>query len=188
MDNQKDFDFDNWCHQLNLSELARNVVEQIRSSAPSRRVGGGRRNVSGRYPSRKMRVTIQFESHKVELPFIYQLEHDNDVIEFYDQPPPIKLSYQSDTGRNLAFFYTPDFFVIGTNRAGWVECKTEDNLQKLAERNPNRYLLGEDNQWHSPPGEQYAQQFRFFFRLWSDAEINWVLQRNLNFLEDYYRG
>ena len=181
-------EFDNWCHRLNLSQSAQQTIEVIRSSEPSRRVGGGRKNVSGRYPSKKMGQTIQFESHKVELPFIYELEHDEDVLEFYDQPPPIKLTYQSKAGRNLAFFYTPDFFVIRTNRAGWVECKTEDEWQKLAERNPNRYLLGDNNQWHSPPGEQYAEQFGFFFRLWSDAEVNWVLQRNLSFLEDYYRG
>jgi hypothetical protein len=29
-----------------------------------------------------MGVTIQFESHRVELPAIYELEHDADVIEY----------------------------------------------------------------------------------------------------------
>jgi len=37
-------------------------------------VGGGHRNVSGRYPSRKMGTSVQFESHRVELPFIHELE------------------------------------------------------------------------------------------------------------------
>ena len=37
------------------------------SASPSRRVRGGRSNVSGRYPSQKMGLTIQFESHRVEL-------------------------------------------------------------------------------------------------------------------------
>ena len=41
-----------------------------------------------------MGVTIQFESHRVELPKVYELEHDEDVFEFYDQPAPIKLEYQ----------------------------------------------------------------------------------------------
>lgn len=150
-------------------------------------MGGGKKNVSGRYPSRKMRLTIQFESHKVELPFIYKLEHDEDVLEFYDQPPPFKLSYQSKSGRNLGFYYTPDFFVIQSNCAGWVECKTEDNLQNLAEKSPNRYCLGGDNQWHAPPAEQYAEQFGFYFRVWSNTEIDWALQRNLEFLKDYYQ-
>lgn len=133
-----------------------------------------------------MGVTIQFESHKVELPFIYQLEYDDNVLEFYDQPPPIKMRYESNDGKNLGFFYTPDFFVIKANSAGWVECKTENKLQQLAEKNSHRYLLDADSQWRTPPGERYAEQFGFFFKLWSNAEINWNLQRNLVFLEDYY--
>jgi putative transposase len=43
----------------------------IRRCNPARRVGGGRRNVPGRYPSRKMGAVVQFESHRVELPFVY---------------------------------------------------------------------------------------------------------------------
>jgi len=179
-------DFDAWCRQLNLSEDGRRAVAQIRQTDPSRRVGGGKKNVSGRYPSKKMGHTIQFESHKVELPFIYQLEHDESVLEFYDQPPQIKLSYSSTDGRNLSFFYTPDFFVIGKETAGWVECKTEEGLQKLQEKNPNRYFLGDDNQWHCPPGEKCAEQFGCYFRVWSDAEVDWTLQRNFLFLEDYF--
>jgi transposase InsO family protein len=179
-------EFHNWCDRLNISEQARKAIEQIRVSDPSRRVGGGKSNVSGRYPSKKMGQTIQFESHKVELPFIYQLEHDESVLEFYDQPPQIKLNYRSADGRNLSFFYTPDFFVIGAETAGWVECKTEDGLHKLQEKNPNRYFLGDDNQWHCPPGEKYAEQFGLDFRVWSDAEADWTLQRNFLFLEDYF--
>jgi transposase InsO family protein len=181
-------EFDNWCHRLNLSEQARKTIEVIRSSQPSRRVGGGRRNVAGRYPSRKMAVTIQFESHRVELPTIYELEHDKDVLEFYDQPPPIKLEYQANNGRKLGVLSTPDFFVIRTNSAGWEECKTEENLKKLAEKSPNRYCRDESGHWQTPPGEKYSEPFGFYFRLRSDSEINWVLQRNLIFLEDYFRA
>ncbi len=66
-----------WTRQNELSEHARSVAQHVRSSGPARRVGGGRHNVTGRYPSRKMGVTIQFESHRVELPTIYELEHDD---------------------------------------------------------------------------------------------------------------
>ncbi|MBD1908599.1 hypothetical protein NDI37_26455 [Funiculus sociatus GB2-A5] len=65
-------EFKNWCRRLNMTELARKSIELIRSSEPSRLVGGGRKNVSGRYPSRKMRNTIQFESHRNELAHIYR--------------------------------------------------------------------------------------------------------------------
>lgn len=64
-----------WCKRLGLTDKAQAIVAEVRSRHPTRRVGGGRSNVHGRYPSRKMGVTIQFESHRVELPFVYKLEH-----------------------------------------------------------------------------------------------------------------
>ena len=93
-------EFSKWCSDQNLPELSQKTLAEIRSVEPARRVGGGRKNVSGFYPSKKMGKTIQFESHKVELPFIYELEHDEEVLEFYDQPPAFKINYQSSTGRN----------------------------------------------------------------------------------------
>ena len=65
-----------WFSRQRLLVEARSIVENIRTSGPSRLVGGGRANVAGRYPSRKMGVTIQFESHRVELAFLRELEHD----------------------------------------------------------------------------------------------------------------
>ena len=70
-----------------LSDQARVVIDDVRSSDPARRVRSGRGNVSGRYPSKKMGVTIQFESHRVELAAIYEMEHDAHVLEYFDQPP-----------------------------------------------------------------------------------------------------
>jgi len=67
--NQKEFD--RWCAANNISKDTRTIIEQIRKSDPSRRVQSGKRSVSGRFPSSKMGVTIQYESHKNELPFIY---------------------------------------------------------------------------------------------------------------------
>ncbi len=177
-----------WYRDLNLSEHAQLVIHQIRSSDPARRVRGGRGNVSGRYPSRKMEGTIQFESHRVELAGIYEMEHDADILEYYDQPPPIKLEYQSDKGRRLVVLHTPDFFVIRKNRAGWEEWKTEEDLSRLNQRNRNRYSLEGDQGWRCPPGEAYARDLGFYYRVRSSREIHWIFQRNLQFLEDYFRS
>lgn len=43
-----------WFQPLNLPEQARSTIRHIRSAGPARRVGGGKSNVPGRYPSRKM--------------------------------------------------------------------------------------------------------------------------------------
>ena len=72
-------DFLGWCRRLALTETTQAAIAEVRSRNPTRRVGGGRDNVSGRYPSRKMGITIQFESHRVELPFVYEMEHDPGV-------------------------------------------------------------------------------------------------------------
>lgn len=177
--------FDNWCQSLGLDQTTRSVIERVRSSPPSRRVQSGRGNVSGNYPSRKMGVTIQFESHRNELARIYELEHDPDVLEYYDQPPSFELDYLSKTGRRNRHQYTSDFFVIRRDSTGWKECKTEDELKQLAENSPNRYQCGEDNQWRCPPAEAYAHPLGLYFRVWSSAEINWVFQQNFIWLEDY---
>ena len=42
-------DFLLWCKRLALTEKAQAAVTEARSSNPTRRVGGGRKNVSGRY-------------------------------------------------------------------------------------------------------------------------------------------
>lgn len=100
-------EFDAWCDRLELSHQAQELIQRIRTSEPSRNVGGGSKNVFGRYPSQKMGVTIQFESHKVELPHIYQLEHDDDVLEYYDQPNSIKLEYQGKMEETWEFYILP---------------------------------------------------------------------------------
>lgn len=176
-----------WYRRLGIAERTQALIDQIRSSHPARRVGGGRSNVSGQYPSRKMGVTIQFESHRVELAAVHEMEHDPAVLEFFDQPPPIILTYNSAHGRRLSVRHTPDFFVLRVEGAGWEEWKTEEDLHRLAEHNAHRYRR-EGPSWRCPPGEAYAAQFGLSYRVRSSKEIHWGFQRNLQFLEDYLRA
>jgi putative transposase len=175
-----------WCKRLGLTDKAQAIVAEVRFRPPTRRVGGGHSNVPGRYPSRKMGVTIQFESHRVELPFVYELEHDATVLEYYDQPPSIPLSYGAASGKSLSVMHTPDYFVIRQDAAGWEECKTSEDLEKLAIKSPNRYCRNA-GKWCCPPGESYASTTGLYYQVRHSAEINWTLQRNLQFLEDYLR-
>ena len=87
--------------------------------------------MSGRYPSRKMGVVIQFESHRVELAIVHEMERDPDVLEYYDQPPSFPLEYQDRNDRPLVVQHTPDYFAIRRESAGWEECKTEQELNQL---------------------------------------------------------
>jgi putative transposase len=177
-----------WVKKLDLTAQAENMIRQIRSSPPVRRVKSGAGNVCGRYPSRKMGVTIQFESHRNELAAIFELEHDCSVCEYYDQPPSIKLNYMGKNGRRIGVIHTPDYFVLRTDSAGYEECKPEAELLRLAKQSPERYQHDEAGQWRCPPGEQFAGQYGFYYRLRSETSIDWIWQRNIQFLEDYLRA
>ena len=74
--------FQDWCLSLHLPPHTCQLLTDIRSARPVRRVGSRAGNVSGAYASRKMGCTIQCESHKVELWAIYTVEHDPHVLEY----------------------------------------------------------------------------------------------------------
>ena len=173
-----------WCRRLGLSQEAQEVVTRIRSARPTRRVGGGRENVSGRYPSRKMGATIQFESHRVELAFVYEMEHDPDVLEYYDQAPSIPLDYQSANERHLSVMHTPDYFVIHPDSAGWQECwwQQAKGPKWQRQKGPRCHRLmaaGAASGWRAVPaagplghGAEFTQSPR------SGREINWLQEKD----------
>src|ERR1051326_1784862 len=140
----KNEELDQWFQTMALPECGRQLIRNIRNSPPARRVHTGPKNRSGHYASLKIRITIQYEKGHYELAFIRLWEHSNEVIEYWDQPITIKIFYVRKDGKNHAVFYTPDFFVIWENRAGFVECKTEARIATLAEAQPGRYRRGDD--------------------------------------------
>src|SRR5258708_18391061 len=116
------------CECLGLSAEAKLVIKSIRSSPPARRVRSAAGNVSVRYPSRKMGVTIQAESHRVELAGLYEYEHDQRTLEFYDQPPPIKLVYQARNGRRVGGSPTPAYHLLPAEEVDWAQGATAARL------------------------------------------------------------
>src|SRR5690242_87480 len=94
-----------------LPESGKTWVDRVRNEEPSRRVTSSFRSVAGSFPSKKMGRTVQFESG-VERAGVHEYEHDKCVLEFWDQPEPIRLEYKHSTGRLLALLHTPDFLVL----------------------------------------------------------------------------
>jgi transposase InsO family protein len=181
-----DKEYEELCLSLNWTAEAREIVNRIRKSAPARLVRSRRKNVSGRYPSRKMGLTIQFDSHTCELPVILDMEYyQEDVLEFYDQPLSFPIQFENKNNRKINPLYTPDFFVIRKTGAEFIECKTEEELVKLSNKHPSKYVLGKYGVWQCPPVEQFAAKFGFQHRVISTAEIDRVQIRNTVFLEDY---
>ncbi|MDR7866522.1 MAG: TnsA endonuclease N-terminal domain-containing protein [Sporomusaceae bacterium] len=180
-----DQEYRKWVQMNLFTDFADKRVSEIRSSPPSRNCVSGQGNVHGAYPSRKMNVTIQYESHTVERSFLLEYEHDSDVLEFYDQPGPIQVSYKTPSGRNVTAQHTPDYFVIRTQCAGWEEVKPEAKLQELAKIQPNRYERETDGTWRSRPAEKYAEQYGLYYRIRVDSEINVTLTDNYDYLRNY---
>lgn len=174
-----------YCIRRNLSPEARRVINHVRKSQPSRRVGSGTTNVACRFASRKMGVVIQAESHHNELPAVVGWEFDPNTFEYYDQPPQIKVAYQDASGHRRAHLITPDFFVLQRDFTGWVECKTEEWLKANVGKGSNQYVADGPGRWRYPPGEEFASAIGLGFRVRSSAETNWTAVRNAQFLSDY---
>lgn len=181
-------DFERWLDKNDFMPGTRKLIQRVRSSEPVRLAKSGRKNIAGRYPSKKMGRTIQFESHKNELAGIYEYENDETVLEYWDQPSSFTINYHNAAGRYLGTTHTPDFLVLREDGAGWEEFKTDEELRKLEEDYPDRYQLGDDGVWRSPAGEKAAAEYGLTYRVRASSEINWKFVRNCVFLEDYLRG
>src|SRR5271157_364913 len=176
-----------YVRRLGLSRETLELLVHIRSSPPSRTPGARHGNMPVWYPSKKMQCIIKAESAKVEFAFLLQAEHDDSILEFWDQPPAIPLEYRDRRNHIQRPLHTADYFVFGYQECGWIECKPAQELVKQAERRPNRYALDEHGRWRCPPGEAFAAKYGLTYRVWSSDEMNWAAQDNWLYVEDYYQ-
>src|SRR6266851_9032865 len=110
-----------YCRRVGFSRETQELLAHIRSSPPSRTPGAQRGNMPVWYPSKKMQHIVKAESHKVEFAFLLQAEHDDDVLEIWDQPPPIPLEYQDKHDRWQRPMHTADYFIFGHRECCWIE-------------------------------------------------------------------
>jgi putative transposase len=173
--------------RLGFRRETQELLTHIRLSPPSRTPGARRGNMPVWYPSKKMQCIIKAESAKVEFAFLLGAEHDDDVLEIWDQPPSIPLEYEDKRGRLQRPVHTPDYFLFRASTAEWVECKPTQELVKQAETRPNRYIRDGQGRWRCPPGEAYAAKYGLSYRVWDSDQVNWAAQDNALYLEDYYQ-
>jgi len=180
-----------WKRKLDLNQAASELVDKIRNSEPARATRGwAGRNVCVRYASSKMGRTIQSESHRVEFPFVLsecEFPKNDDVTEYWDQPTTLRLRYKNKNGRMVTVTHTPDFFLIHPGRAGFVECKDEQTLLRLANEQPNKFTVDSAGIWHCLPAEEEAAKYGFYYRVFCSSQIDRTLSRNIIFLEDFFR-
>jgi len=108
-------------------------------------------------------------------------------IRIHDQPPSFKLDYLGMNGRRLVVFHTPDYFRDSSQTAGWEECKTEEELEKLAAKNPNRYCRERKMERGDAARRGVRRAVHLYYRVRTSKSIDWIFQRNIQFIEDYLR-
>src|SRR5260370_2744342 len=105
--------FEQWCRARTLAPSTCDYLSTIRRSLPARRVSSRGNSVSGTYPSRKMGVTIQFESQNPELWAIVMMDRDESVREFFEQPDTFKIRYLDKSGKKMqGHSNTPHFLAL----------------------------------------------------------------------------
>ncbi|WHI48949.1 helix-turn-helix domain-containing protein [Microbulbifer sp. VAAF005] len=177
-----------FCQSNGVTETGLRIVEEIISNPPARRVRTRSMgpNITSRFPSHKMGLTIQAESRTLELSSIYLKEFDPKVLGYWDQPfHKVVLSYRSGK-RYVRVPTTLDFFVIADGFIGFEECKPFDALQKLASKTPGRYQWNEELKcFEIPPMADYLEGTGLAYRIVSDKEINPIYIDNLALLYNY---
>lgn len=172
--------------KFNIPVVGRNRIRWIRENAPVRRVHGGSISQTIRYCGRKMNFVIEAEAIRTEFATIATFDHDDDILEFYHQPCRLNISWAKSNGHKAAIKITPDLFCISRSGFYFVECKTDDHLLELNQKDPVRFTIGDDGRWHSPPAEVAAREFGCDFVIRPSSENNWILIENLELLKDYY--
>jgi putative transposase len=178
--------FDAWCKTWALSDEAIERIREIRLSPPVRSPGNRRGNVRGRFTSGKMGRTIAFES-ALECAAIWEMEYNPDVLEYWDQPCLMKVSYVLPSGDRHAHWGTPDFLVLRRGNVELVEWKYAAELQTLLVERSYLYTLGDAGSWQSPPWDTASQEEGLTHVIRDDTALNPVWRRNIELLEDYLR-
>src|SRR5438270_1322247 len=172
--------------RLGLGPATQELLIRVRSSPPHRTPASRAGNMPVWYPSSKMQCIIKAESAKVEFAFLLEAEHSDEVLEFFDQPPPIPLEYRDRRNHVQRPLHTADYFVFRSHSAGYEECKPIENLIQLAQTHPNRYVLDDRGKFRCPPGEAFAAKYGLTYRVSASDQINWAAQENWLYLEDYH--
>jgi transposase InsO family protein len=179
-------EFSAYCTSWNLSGPARALLERVRKNAPARRVGGGARNVTNRFASRKMGFTIQAESRGPEFSFVVASEYDQDVLEYYDQPETLRVSALSRKGKPISKPYTPDFLMLSkTSPPCLVECKSDEEIAELLDKDPN-WRLAPDGSVSYEPLRNLCSEIGLQSRIVKSSELPERRIQNLLFLSDCY--
>ena len=126
-----DFELEKYLEKYYVPLCACDYIRETRKKEPARLVGSrAGTHVTTSFASKKMRRTIQTESSTGELAASIDFESDDDVLEYRDQCPPIKVRRKSKKGKIKEGVYTPDFLILTKNGPEVIECKPMKEIEK----------------------------------------------------------
>lgn len=158
-------EFIRWSIQNNISEEAFKYIDVNIRNAQSSRKAKGSYDLFVRYPSKKMGGIIEWKRAEDKGYSIYKLENDDDILEYYSQPPNLLFNFTKTNGKKYGFLYTPDFFIIKKREAGWEVWEPENELLDLTKSKPWLYIKDLDGNWRCPPGEWAASKLGLTFKV-----------------------
>lgn len=166
----------------------RQLILDARIQAPVRTVESRGGNVITILDSRKMGREIATESRHIEFVAAIGMEYDDRVLEFYPQPCERRFEFiDAATGEVHSHRHIPDFLTIRADGFTLEEWKSEAKLERLAQRQPYRYVKDRDGLWRSPQIEEQLAALGIHYRICSDAAISRRRVENLLYLEDYFQ-
>ncbi|MGH8159693.1 MAG: hypothetical protein ACREPQ_16365 [Rhodanobacter sp.] len=108
------------------------------------------------------------------------LELDDDVIEFYDQPCPVRVA-RTRAGRRHVSANTPDFLVLRSDRVEVIEVKPRDAVMKARDKYPNEWAQ-RSGHWVCLPVAAQFDQMGIPYWVHPGEDICAVEAANLNLL------
>jgi len=125
------YELEKYLEKHNVPLHACDYIRETRKKEPARLVGsraGG--HVTTSYASMKMGRTIQTESSTGELAAAITFESGDDVLEFWDQCPAVKVKRKNKNGEIREGTYTPDFLILTNNGPEIIECKPMKEIEQ----------------------------------------------------------
>ncbi|WP_250481209.1 Tn7 transposase TnsA N-terminal domain-containing protein [Caballeronia sp. GAOx1] len=179
-----------------LPDEGKRYVLRSRKESPTRRPNsyhGG--NVKTFYNSRKMGKPIATESRNVEFPAVVRYDFDGVTHEFYCQPVqvaiPTVITRRRKEGEvchySHAVPYTPDILRLTKHGVFLEEWKTEDGLQELTDKHPNRFFKLSGT-WHCPDREEYFGKMGITYCVRSSEDHPSLFCSNMQRLSSYLQS
>jgi len=116
--------FQQYIHTLALPEEGLRYIRSVREGPPARRVQSSTlANCCYHCVSHRMGFTIMAESH-IEHRFILKCElHQDNVLEYWDQPCEVPITGCDRRGRRYCSTYTADFLIFTPSKVVAIETK-----------------------------------------------------------------